>query len=93
MTREENREKQLTLVAQWKQSGITQEKFALENNIQLIKFRYWVRQHNRQSKEKSSFIEIGSFPAQEIVLRYPNGVELSLPSRVSVELLKSLIQI
>ena len=93
MTREEYREKQLALVVQWKQSGITQTKFAQENNIKILKFRYWVRQHSQQSKEKSSFIEIGSFPAQEIVLRYPNGVELSLPPRVSVELLKSLIQI
>ena len=94
MTREENREKQLALVEQWKQSGISQAKFTQENNIQILKFRYWVRQHSRQSKkEKSSFIEIGSFPTQEIVLRYPNGVELSLSHRVSVDILKSLIQI
>ena len=93
MTREENREKQLALVEQWKQSGISQAKFTQENNIQILKFRYWVRQHNRLSKEKSSFIEIGSFPNQEIMLRYPNGVELSLTHRVSVDVLKSLIQI
>jgi len=93
----------LSLVESWQQSSMTQNEFARQNHITLSKFRYWVHKSRTLSPESvsaipsSGFIRLtGSGPLpegnnQEIRLRYPNGVWLSLPAGTPVSTLKNLI--
>jgi hypothetical protein len=78
------------LVDQWKSSGMSQADFAGQNNLTLVKFRYWIKKH-REGQDGSGFIQIARPMGHEINLRYPNGVELVLPGSTSLSALKSLI--
>ena len=80
----------LTLVEQWQQSGMSQSAFARTQNITLFKLRYWVGKR-QQIEQESGFIQINGFSHQGINIRYPNGVELSLPIQTPAVILKSLI--
>lgn len=91
MIQQDKRSMMLTLVEQWQQSGMSQAKFAQIQNIKLVKFRYWIRRYRQHENSGSGFIQLGSFSQQDINIRYPNGVELSLPMQTPVGLVKSLL--
>jgi hypothetical protein len=92
MTFQEKRSMMLTLVEQWHQSGMSQAEFARVQNMTLVKFRYWVHKHRQRENPGSEFIQLNGFSQQQgISIRYPNGVELSLPAQVPVAALKSLL--
>lgn len=80
------------LVSQWKESGLSQAKFAAQHNITLVKLRYWIRKLKPATDDDSAFIQLNGFGIQGINLRYPNGVELTLPVQTPVGVLRSLIQ-
>jgi chaperone required for assembly of F1-ATPase len=90
MTFQEKRSMMLTVVEQWQQSGMTQAEFAQEHNLTLVKLRYWIHKH-RQIENGSAFIQLNGFSHAGISIRYPNGVELSLPTQTPAVVLKSLI--
>ena len=81
-----------TLVSQWKDSGLSQARFAEQHNLTLVKFRYWIQKLTPAVDDDSAFIQINGFATQGISLRYPNGVELILPVQTPVAVLRSLIQ-
>jgi len=83
----------LTLVEQWRSSGMSQAEFARENNLTVHTLRYWLYKGDRPPKNPNSFLRL-SVPSvsQDIKLRYPNGVELHLPIGTPVSVLRSLIQ-
>jgi hypothetical protein len=93
----EERERFLSLVDQWQESGMTRTAFAASIGMKLSKFYYWTEQHNKLSKKKSDFIEIPipvvPAPPKDIILRYPNGIELILPHDFLVETIKALTQL
>ncbi|KAF5033494.1 hypothetical protein DSECCO2_606120 [anaerobic digester metagenome] len=93
MTRTEKKAVMQALVNRWEESGLSQAKFAVQNNINLAKFRYWIHKQKPLAEGDSSFIQLNGFGMQGINLRYPNGVELTLPVQTPVSVLKSLIQI
>lgn len=80
------------LVRQWRDSGLSQARFAAKNNLTLVKFRYWVKKLKEPSDNEAGFIQLNDFLPQTISLRYPNGVELLLPSQTPVHILKDLIR-
>ena len=90
MTKQEKKSMMLTLVDQWRQSGISQSAFARTQNITLFKLRYWIHKH-QQTEQGSAFVQLNGFSHQGISIRYPNGVELSLPVQTPAVVLKSLI--
>ena len=92
MTQTEKRALMQTLVSQWKDSGLSQAKFAEQHNLTLVKFRYWIQKLTPNAVDDSAFIQINGFATQGISLRYPNGVELILPVQTPVAVLRSLIQ-
>ena len=92
MTRTERMALMQLLVNQWKESGISQAKFAAQHNLSLVKFRYWIHKLKPDSESDSAFIQLTGFSTQAISLRYPNGVELLLPVQTPVAILRSLIQ-
>lgn len=90
----------LALVETWRESGKTQVEFAGDNGITVSKFRYWVHQSRNLSNSSlpsSGFIRVSgnnlplNATSDEVRLRYPNGVLLSLPAGIPLPVLKSLI--
>jgi hypothetical protein len=81
----------LSLIDRWKESGMSQVDFAREHQVGLAKFRYWIDQQRKGQQDGPAFIELNSFSQQGIRIRYPNGIELTLPAQTSVIALRSLI--
>ena len=93
MTRQDKHSMMLTVVEQWRQSGLSQTEFARVQDIKLVKLRYWIHKHRHSESNGSGFIQLNGLPSSGISIRYPNGVELILPAQVSAGYLKSLINI
>ncbi|HQI69626.1 MAG TPA: hypothetical protein PLT47_02680 [Bacteroidales bacterium] len=91
MTKQEKKSTMFGIVEQWQKSGISQAAFAQSQNLTLVKFRYWIQKH-RQSQESGSFIQLNGFSSScGISIRYPNGVELTIPAQTPLAVVKSLI--
>jgi hypothetical protein len=83
-----------SIIEQLSNSGMTQVEFARSNNITLHTLRYWLYKRRKKSKESGSFIELKNiFNGNNILLRYPNGVELHVPAGTSLQTLKALISL
>lgn len=87
----EKREQMLDLVDRWRQSDQTQKEFANKNQIALAKLQYWIRQS--RNEQHGDFIQLSPPIVNELIIRYPNGVELQLPPQSPISLLKNLIYI
>lgn len=94
MTTQERREKMLQLVTDWQQSGKSQKAYAEAHNIKLVTFRYWIQKHRQQRQSNDSFLQLGSQLASTgIIIRYPNGTELQLPTNSPVSTVKELLSL
>jgi hypothetical protein len=85
----EKRELMMEVVSRWQRSGQTQSMFAEENQLALAKLRYWIRQKSKE--QLGSFVEISAPIVSDLIIRYPNGVELQLPPQTPVAQLRNLI--
>ena len=83
------------IVASWYNSGMTQVEYAKSNNLSIHSLRYWLYKRKKSTQNNSAgFVQLKDiFREQEIVLRYPNGVELSIPAQTSLTALKVLINL
>lgn len=79
---------------------MSQIEYAREHNVSIVKFRYWLRKVNESGVHPvdtglgGSFIRLGAgLSSGHIRLRYPNGVELTLPGDTGVMMLKNLINL
>jgi hypothetical protein len=82
----------LSLAQQWRSSGMTQLDYASSNNISIHTLRYWLYKRKDSVADEGSFLRIQDFSTvNEIVLRYPGGVELRLPAATPLSLIKQLI--
>jgi hypothetical protein len=82
----------LSLAHQWRTSGMTQTDYAIANKISIHTLRYWLYKHKAAVSDEGSFLRIKDFStSNEIVLRYPGGVELRLPSSTPLSVIKQLI--
>jgi hypothetical protein len=81
------------LVTRWQVSGKSQRAFAAENNLNYYTFRYWVDKLVK-SKESGGFIQIYTRSTGKFTLcvRYPNGIELYLPSGTPAKTILQLIR-
>jgi len=91
MTKTEKRELMNRLVSQWKDSGLSQAKYAAQHSLTLVKFRYWIKKLKEPTGVEPGFVQLSGFSPQNISLRYPNGVELLLLTQTSVNVLNDLI--
>lgn len=92
MNAKENTSGYLSLAQQWRSSGMTQIDYASSNKISIHTLRYWLYKHKGSVSEEGSFLRIKDFSTvNEIVLRYPGGVELRLPSATPISVIKQLI--
>jgi len=94
MNAKENISGNLSLAQHWKSSGMTQIDYAKSNNIPIHTLRYWLYKHKGSVSEEGSFLRIKDLSTiNEIVLRYPGGVELRLPSATPLSVIKQLISL
>jgi hypothetical protein len=92
MTLQEKKSKMASIVSDWQASGLTQVEYVRIHDFKLSKLRYWISKH-RQSPDEAAFIEISAPVARGIHIRYPHGVELTLPVQTPAGLLKVLINL
>jgi hypothetical protein len=91
MTQQDKRSMMLALVEQWQQSGLSQTEFARVHTIRSGKLRYWIHKHLHNEVAGSGFIQLNGLPSAGISIRYPNGVELLLPSQMPAGYIKMLV--
>jgi hypothetical protein len=81
-----------SVAQQWRSSGMTQTEYAYANKISIHTLRYWLYKHKGSNSEEGNFLRIKDLTtANEIVLRYPGGVELRLPAATPLSVIKQLI--
>ena len=94
MTTQERREKMLQLVTDWQQSGKSQKAYAQAHSIKLVTFRYWIQKHRQQTHSSDSFLQLdGQLASTGIIIRYPNGTELQLPTNSPINTVKELLSL
>lgn len=96
MTLKERQKQMQEMVLQWETSGKSVTQFITENKINKSTFYYWVAKHRKKKNTKSqdSFVQL--YPESsttEMVVRYPNGVEVFLPVNTSAQTLIQLIRL
>ena len=78
-----------SIVEQWQESGLSQAAYARTRNISLSTLSYRIKKYRDDGGQ--GFIQLNGFSTSGISIRYPNGVELNLPTQTSASFLKSLI--
>jgi hypothetical protein len=93
MVKRELREKMFALIEAWQTSGLSQKDYLLQVGIKQAKFQYWLKQYREQSQSSplGSFVEIQPSYSNPIIIRFPDGLEISLPAQTSVRTIKELI--
>jgi hypothetical protein len=81
MTKKEKASLMQDMIARLHESVQSQKAFGLGQGIKLLKLRYWIRKQKVTSYELPDFIQIGGHTGQLFGLRFPKGVELTLPQQ------------
>ena len=99
--KEENRQKMLVMIEDWRGSGLNQQQFCSERGIRYHVFHYWYRRYRSKQKAESfqdSQAQSGFIPVQTLnhsvyfaEIHLSNSNRLILHQSVSVEYLKALI--
>jgi hypothetical protein len=91
------------VVERYRQSGLTQKRFCETEGVALSTLQFWVsryKRHHNTPDNSRPFVELKAQPPAQppalaeydtIVLRYPNGVTLSLTGAIDLGYLKELI--
>ena len=75
----------LSLVEDWKVSGLTQKAFGLLQGINVSTLRYWVFKSKEQEAGSRGFMPSGSaVKGEQIEIIYPTGVRLKVPRDFSL---------
>jgi len=92
----------------WKESGISQKKYCLQNHLSFNTFKYWQKKYQKDkavhgAKASRSFIPVHiphaittTLPETDTVLisiTYPNGVIVSCAVSIGIEQLRTLIKV
>jgi hypothetical protein len=83
----------LQLVRLWQQSGKSQRTFAAENKLNYYTFRYWIEKFVEKD-DKPVFVQLNSRAnnRNSLCVRYPNGIEIHLPSGTPAKTILQLIR-
>ena len=93
MTKKEKARQMHELITRLNESGLSQKAFAAEHGIKISKLRYWIRKQRGTDNELSGFVQIGRSTGESIGVRFPNGVELTLPQLTPVNILRTLVHL
>jgi hypothetical protein len=93
MTLQEKKARMDALVADWRESGMSQKDYARTHGIKISTIRYWIAKSGKSGLPQPDFIQVGVPSGQNIRIRYPHGVELILPVQTPAALLRMLISL
>ncbi len=91
MAKNELREEMFRVIEAWQASGLSQKEFLAQINVKQSKFQYWLKRYREQEIYPDSFVEIPAAFTQPIIIRYPDGVQVSLPLQTPLRFIKELI--
>jgi hypothetical protein len=95
MSREELRLQMFALVEQWEKSGQSQISFCNQQQLALVKFRYWIKKYNSATSiTENNFIRLKpDYPPtiEKTEVVFPNGVKIVLPVSPDLVYLRKLI--
>ena len=88
-------------VESWLGSGLTKKAWSEREGIPESRFRYWVKKYHLNRKRLRSDsdlnevfmpVQVSGSPVERVLsIRYPNGVELSVPSDTGTVRLRELL--
>jgi len=104
-----SKEEMYLAVEIWQESDLTKSKFCEREGIAIHTFKYWQKKYNKEKKQSSAkvkqgkekFIPIEMSPnassqyseVLQLEITFPNGVKISCPANMSIQNIKSLIDI
>lgn len=77
MNKEEKRDRMLSMISDWQQSGMSKKRYCEENGINEATFYYWFSRSKENGASSGGFIAIenaGKKRGVEVI--YPNGVRI-----------------
>ncbi len=92
-----DRQAKISIIDQWKQSGLSQKEFYQQQNIPAHVFYYWHKcyrdeQYKPLRKSSAGFVQLTTpASAGNIELQLPNGTRIIFNEPVSADYLKALI--
>lgn len=88
------------VIEDFQQSGLTRQAYCAQNSIAITKFHYWQKKYRNQDQEsQAGFISVRTGAdsrtgfSQPIILTYPNGISLQLPTGTSLAVVSSLLRL
>lgn len=92
--RQQIREHYFSMIATWQQSGQSQKKFCLQNDIAYHVFHYWYKVfRNHSADNRGSFVEVSISPKHQpnVEMHLTGGRRIVFHQPVSADFLKALI--
>jgi hypothetical protein len=102
-----SQEEMFLAIELWKESGLSQSKFCIQEKISLPTFGYWYKKYKQAKglllhpglKERETFIPVElphavhspTATPGDIKVSFPNGVEINCPAGIDIQQLKTLI--
>lgn len=82
-----------SLIESWENSNLKQKDFTSQHNISMAKFKYWLKKYRDYNRNNAAedFVQIEPETSTDYLIKYPNGVEILVPSNVGSHNLKTLI--
>ncbi|RKE46837.1 IS66 family insertion sequence element accessory protein TnpA [Sphingobacterium detergens] len=89
---QEKRERMLSMIADWQQSGKSKKAYCIENGINEATFYYWFSRSKENHTGGGSFITIDKARGKsDVEIIYPNGVRIKTENDLA--LLSQLIRL
>jgi hypothetical protein len=92
MTKQEKKSMMAAVVQDWKASGLSQKAYARAHHFNASSFRYWISKSQEPDTCRPAFIQLNNMVPPSIHIRYPHGVEVTLPMHVPADYIQILIQ-
>jgi hypothetical protein len=95
--REERQRVMYSYISQWKESGLSQKQYCLENKISSSNFFYWYKKYRKQNNPVTGFIPVhvhqrSEKPSDVLEIIYPNGVRVQISGAAHPSVIGELIR-
>jgi hypothetical protein len=89
-----SRQKMLSVIEDWKGSGLSQKQYCVQHNIRYHIFHYWYRCYRQLPSKSEGFVALSApqlSSTGSIEMHLPDGKRIFFHEPVSSEYLKTLI--
>ena len=102
------KEEMYPLITLWKESGLNQSQYCKQEKISYYIFKYWLQKYRKQESTakqnppttflpvqipSTAKVSTDPIPKEDIVINYPNGVQVRCPVNIETAQLKALIKL